>query len=158
MPIQQQLLDPGDLFNFSDLTAFTQNTPAEWLANALDLSAKTAIRRWSLPNDQVLWLVLGMAPFATNRYRGARRLKICAQGLASDPIAGAQQRDRSAQATGCRPGRTVFRQTGKQWGRERYAGDDWNGLRFKVACQYIAVQLIVMAAAGSSVGNSEKAC
>lgn len=35
MPIQQQLLGLGDLFNFSDLSAFTQNIPVEWGASAL---------------------------------------------------------------------------------------------------------------------------
>jgi hypothetical protein len=39
MPIQQQLLDLGDLFNFSDLSTFTQNIPIEWVASALNLSS-----------------------------------------------------------------------------------------------------------------------
>ncbi|EGH49326.1 transposase, partial [Pseudomonas syringae pv. pisi str. 1704B] len=34
MPIQQQLLDLGDLFNFSDLSTFTQNIPIEWVVRA----------------------------------------------------------------------------------------------------------------------------
>ena len=54
MPIQQQLLDLGDLFNFSDLSTFTQNIPIEWVASALNLSAQATIRRRRLPSDQVL--------------------------------------------------------------------------------------------------------
>ncbi len=34
MPIQQQLLDLGDLFHFSDLSTFIQNIPGEWVASA----------------------------------------------------------------------------------------------------------------------------
>ena len=85
MPIQQQLLDLGDLFNFSDLSTSTQNIPVEWVASALNLSAQATIRRRRLPSDQVLWLVLGMALFRDEPvHEVARRLNICAQGLASD--------------------------------------------------------------------------
>ena len=87
MPIQQQLLDLGDLFNFSDLSTFTQNIPIEWVASALNLSAHATIRRRRLPSDQVLWLVLGMALFRDEPvHEVARRLNICAQGLASDQL------------------------------------------------------------------------
>ena len=37
MSVQQQLLDLGDLFNFSDLSTFTLNIPIEWVASALDV-------------------------------------------------------------------------------------------------------------------------
>ncbi len=63
MHFQQSLLDLSDLFNFSDLSAFTQNIPVEWVESALQLSAQASIRRRRLPSDQVLWLVLGMALF-----------------------------------------------------------------------------------------------
>lgn len=85
MSVQQDLLDLGDLFNFCDLSTFTQNIPIEWVASALDLSSQATIRRRRLPADQVLWLVLGMALFREEPvHEVARRLNICAQGLASD--------------------------------------------------------------------------
>ncbi|SDI15046.1 Insertion element 4 transposase N-terminal, partial [Pseudomonas benzenivorans] len=87
MSLQQQLLDLGELFNFSDLSTFTQNIPIEWVASALDLSAQATIRRRRLPSDQVLWLVLGMALFRDEPvHEVARRLNICAQGLASHDL------------------------------------------------------------------------
>ncbi len=86
MSLQQQLLDLGELFNFADLSTFTQNIPIEWVASALDLSAQASIRR-RLPGDQVLWLVLGMALFRDEPvHEVARRLNICAQGLASHDL------------------------------------------------------------------------
>lgn len=87
MSIQQQLLDLGYLFNFSDLSTFTQNIPLVWVSSALELSAIASIRRRRLPSDQVLWLVLGMALFRDEPvHEVARRLNICAQGLASDDL------------------------------------------------------------------------
>lgn len=84
MSFQQQLLDLGELFNFSDLSTFTQNIPIEWVAFALDLSTQATIRRRRLPTDPVLWLVLGMALFRDEPvHEVARRLNICAKGLAS---------------------------------------------------------------------------
>lgn len=82
MPTQQQLLDLGDMFNFSNLSTFTYNIPVEWVADALELSWHATIRRQCLPGDQVLWLVLGMALFRDEPiHEVARRLNICAQGL-----------------------------------------------------------------------------
>lgn len=87
MSIQQQLLDLGYLFNFSDLSTFTQNIPLEWVSSALELSAIASIRRRRLHSDQVLWLVPGMALFRDEQVpEVARRLNICAQGLASDDL------------------------------------------------------------------------
>ncbi len=63
MSVQQELPDLGDLFNFSNLSTFTQNIPVEWVASARGLSSQATIRRRRLPADQVLWLVLGMALF-----------------------------------------------------------------------------------------------
>ncbi|MGF6402131.1 hypothetical protein ABH905_005797 [Pseudomonas frederiksbergensis] len=40
MSVQQDLLDLGDLFNFCDLSTFTQHIPVEWVAPALDLSSQ----------------------------------------------------------------------------------------------------------------------
>lgn len=49
MSVQQELLDLGDRFNFSDLSTFTQNIPVEWVASALGLSSQATIRRRRLP-------------------------------------------------------------------------------------------------------------
>lgn len=130
MPIQQQLLDLGDLFNFSDLSTFTQNIPVEWVASALNLSAQATIRRRRLPSEQVLWLVLGMALFRDEPvHEVARRLNICAQGLASDQLLARSGVTAARKRLGADPVESLFRQTGKQWGCERYEGDDWNGLQ-----------------------------
>ena len=131
MSVQQDLLDLGDLFNFSDLSTFTQNIPVEWVVSALDLSAQASIRRRRLPTDQVLWLVLGMALFRDEPvHEVARRLNICAQGLATDHLLA---------RSGVTQARAI--QAAVAFGREP------SDIRFKPACQYIAVQLIVMAAA-----------
>ncbi|MFK1554681.1 IS4 family transposase [Pseudomonas aeruginosa] len=130
MPIQQQLLDLGDLFNFSDLSTFTQNIPVEWVASALELSAQATIRRRRLPGDQVLWLVLGMALFRDEPvHEVARRLNICAQGLASDQLLARSGVTEARKRLGADPVEGLFRQTGNQWGCERYEGDEWNGLQ-----------------------------
>lgn len=63
MPFEQSLLDLGELFNFSDLSTFTQNIPVEWVESALHLSSQATIRRRRLPSELVLWLVLAMALF-----------------------------------------------------------------------------------------------
>tara|TARA_Y100000748_G_scaffold219571_2_gene184586 strand:+ start:11210 stop:12541 length:1332 start_codon:yes stop_codon:yes gene_type:complete len=130
MPIQQQLLDLGELFNFSDLSTFTQNIPVEWVASALDLSAQATIRRRRLPSDQVLWLVLGMALFRDEPvHEVAKRLNICAQGLASDQLLARSGVTEARKRLGADPVEHLFRQTAKQWGCERYEGDDWKGLQ-----------------------------
>ncbi|WP_420917735.1 IS4 family transposase [Pseudomonas syringae group genomosp. 7] len=130
MPIQQQLLDLGDLFNFSDLSTFTQNIPIEWVASALNLSAQATIRRRRLPRDQVLWLVLGMALFRDEPvHEVARRLNICAQGLASDQLLARSGVTEARKRLGADPVESLFRQTGKHWGNERYEADNWNGLQ-----------------------------
>lgn len=120
MPIQQQLLDLG---------TFAQNIPVEWVASALNLSAQATIRRRHLPSDQVLWLVLGMALFRDEPvHEVARRLNICAQGLASDQLLARSGVTEARKRLGADPVESLFRQTGKQWGYERYEGDDWNDL------------------------------
>lgn len=48
---------------------------------------KGPIRRRRLPNEQVLWLVLGMALFRNeNIGEVARRLNVCSQDLANDSL------------------------------------------------------------------------
>lgn len=130
MSLQQQLLDLGELFNFSDLSTFTQHIPIEWVASALDLCAQATIRRRRLPSDQVLWLVLGMALFRDEPvHEVARRLNICAQGLASHDLLARSGVTEARKRLGADPLEWLFRQTGNQWGRERYDGDTWQGLQ-----------------------------
>lgn len=130
MHFQQSLLDLSDLFNFSDLSTFTQNIPVEWVESALQLSAQASIRRRRLPSDQVLWLVLGMALFRDEPiHEVVRRLNICAQGLASCDLLARSGISEARQRLGAEPVEWLFRKTGHHWGRERYDGDDWHGLQ-----------------------------
>lgn len=130
MSIQQQLLDLGDLFNFSDLSTFTQNIPVEWVSSALELSSQATIRRRRLPSDQVLWLVLGMALFRDEPvHEVARRLNICAQGLASLDLPARSGISQARARLGADPVEDLFRKCGQQWGAERYPDDDWQGLQ-----------------------------
>lgn len=130
MSVQQDLLDLGDLFNFSDLSTFTQNIPVEWVASALDLSTQASIRRRRLPADQVLWLVLGMALFRDEPvHEVARRLNICAQGLATDHLLARSGVTEARKRLGADPVEWLFRKTGTQWGGERYSDDAWHDLQ-----------------------------
>lgn len=130
MSVQQDLLDLGDLFNFCDLSTFTQNIPIEWVASALDLSSQATIRRRRLPADQVLWLVLGMALFRDEPvHEVARRLNICAQGLASDHLLARSGVTEARKRLGADPVEWLFRKTGTQWGAERYSDDTWQDLQ-----------------------------
>lgn len=130
MSVQQHLLDLGDLFNFSDLSTFTQNIPVEWVASALDLSSQATIRRRRLPADQVLWLVLGMALFRDEPvHEVARRLNICAQGLATDHLLARSGVTEARKRLGSDPVEWLFRKTGTQWGSERYTDDTWQDLQ-----------------------------
>ena len=130
MPIQQSLLDINALRSFTDLSTFTQNIPVEWIESALHLSDKATIRRRRLPADQVLWLVLGMALFRNEPVgEVARRLNICAQGLATNSLLAKSGISEARQRLGAGPIEWLFRKTGEQWGTERYTGDDWHGLQ-----------------------------
>lgn len=130
MPVQHPLFDLSDLFNFSDLSTFTHNIPVEWVESALNLSDKASIRRRRLPSDQVLWLVLGMAIFRDEPiHEVARRLNICAQGLASDCLLAKSGVTEARKRLGVQPVEWLFRRTGHHWGRERYPGDNWHNLQ-----------------------------
>lgn len=130
MVFQQDLLDLNDLFNFSDLSAFTHNIPIEWVESALRLSSSATIRRRRLPADQVLWLVLGMAFFRDEPiHEVARRLNICAQGLASYDLLARSGLTEARKRLGADPVEWLFRQTGQHWGHERYPADQWQGLQ-----------------------------
>lgn len=116
MVFQQDLLDLNDLFNFSDLSAFTHNIPIEWVESALRLSSSATIRRRRLPADQVLWLVLGMAFFRDEPiHEVARRLNICAQGLASYDLLARSGLTEARKRLGADPVEWLFRQTGQHW-------------------------------------------
>ncbi|MDO3385551.1 IS4 family transposase [Gilvimarinus sp. SDUM040013] len=130
MAFQQDLLDLSDLFNFSDLSTFTHNIPVEWVESALRLTHSASIRRRRLPADQVLWLVLGMAVFRDEPvHEVARRLNICAQGLASQELLARSGITEARKRLGADPVQWLFRQTGQCWGHERYPGDQWQGLQ-----------------------------
>lgn len=130
MPLQHSLLDLSDLFNFSDLSTFSQHVPVEWIDAALKLSHHATIRRRRLPSDQVLWLVVGMALFRNEPvHEVARRLNICAQGLASDSLLAKSGVTQARKRLGSSPVESLFRQTGGHWGTERYPEDDWHGLQ-----------------------------
>ena len=59
----------------------------------------------------------------------ARRLNICAQGLASDSLLARSGVTQARKRLGAEPVEWLFRHTGRQWGQERYPGDDWRGLQ-----------------------------
>ena len=64
----------------------------------------------------------------------ARRLNICAQGLASDQLLARSGVTEVRKRQGADPVESLFRQTGKRWDCERYEGDSWKGLQvFAVA-------------------------
>ena len=47
---------------------FTEHLPADWIETSLSLSSHATIRRRRLPEDMVLWLVIGAwRCFETNR-------------------------------------------------------------------------------------------
>ena len=134
MSLQSVLFDIDELHSFSDLSTFAQHIPVEWVASALALSSSATIRRRRLPSDQVLWLVLGMALFRNEPISEvARRLNICAQGLASDSLLARSGVSQARQRLGAEPLQCLFRQTGECWGKERYPGDDWHGLQVLAA-------------------------
>ena len=130
MPIQQTLLDIDELHSFTDLSTFAQHIPVEWIESALHLSSQATIRRRRLPSEQVLWLVLGMALFRNEPVSEvARRLNICAQGLANDTLLAPSGISEARQRLGGDPVQWLFQRTGQQWGLERYPDDDWHGLQ-----------------------------
>lgn len=130
MPIQQLLLDIDELHSFSNHSAFTQNIPVEWIESALTLSSKATIRRRRLPEDQVLWLVLGMALFRNEPIEEvARRLNICSKGLASEQLLAKSGVSQARQRLGSHPMQWLFKRTGQHWANERFNQDDWQGLQ-----------------------------
>jgi len=130
MPLSQTLFDLDEFQSVYDFSTFTQNIPVEWVEAALHLSTKASIRRRRLPSDQVLWLVLGMALFRNEPVNEvARRLNICAQGLASDQLLARSGISQARKRLGAEPVEWLFRRTAATWGCERYPEDAWHGLQ-----------------------------
>ncbi len=130
MPLHQTLLEIDDLHCFSDDSTFSQNIPVEWIESALTLTSQATIRRRRLPNDQVLWLVIGMALFRHESIEEvARKLNICSNDLASQCLLAKSGVSVARQRLGADPVEWLFRKTGSHWGRERYPEDDWQGLQ-----------------------------
>ena len=130
MPLTQTLLEIDDLHQFLDDNTFTQNIPVEWVESALTLSAQASIRRRRLPSDQVLWLVIGMALFRNEPiHEVARRLNICAQGLANESLLAKSGVSHARKRLGSEPIEWLYRKTAHHWGLERYPEDAWEDLQ-----------------------------
>ncbi|WP_447780557.1 IS4 family transposase [Aeromonas veronii] len=109
---------------------FADHIPDEWITAAAALSEKATIRRRRLPSDMVLWLVVGMAFFRNEPISEvARRLNICAEGLANDALLADSALSQARQRLGKQPLEWLFKQCADVWGRERYPEDHWHGLQ-----------------------------
>jgi len=112
------------------LAIFADHIPDEWITAAAALSEKATIRRRRLPSDMVLWLVVGMAFFRNEPISEvARRLNICAEGLANDALLADSALSQARQRLGKQPLEWLFKQCADVWGRERYPEDHWHGLQ-----------------------------
>ncbi|GAA4493287.1 hypothetical protein GCM10023095_03220 [Pseudaeromonas paramecii] len=112
------------------LAVFAEHIPDEWINAAAALSAKATIRRRRLPADLVLWLVVGMAFFRNEPISEvARRLNICAEGLANEALLADSALSQARQRLGKQPLAWLFKQCADVWGRERYPEDLWHGLQ-----------------------------
>jgi hypothetical protein len=130
MPLTQTLLEIDELHQYLDDNTFSQNIPVEWIESALTLSSQATIRRRRLPSDQVLWLVLGMALFRQEPiHEAARRLNICAQGLANESLLAKSGVTQARTRLGAAPIEWLYRKTAKHWGLERYPEDTWEDLQ-----------------------------
>lgn len=78
----------------------------------------------------VLWLVVGMAFFRGEPIvEVARRLNICAEGLANEVLLAKSGLSKARQCLGDEPVAWLFQQCANVWGHERYPQDDWHGLQ-----------------------------
>ena len=59
----------------------------------------------------------------------ARRLNICAEGLATEELLARSALSQARQRLGEEPMRWLFKQCAQVWGSERYPQDDWNDLQ-----------------------------
>jgi len=125
----------GDTQSCSDnfvnsFDALTEHLPSEWVETALSLSSHATIRRRRLPEDMVVSLVIGMAMFRNEPINEvARRLNICADGLAGDELLARSALSQARQRLGEEPMKWLFKQCASVWGQERYPQDDWRGLQ-----------------------------
>lgn len=76
------------------------------------------------------WLVVGMAMFRNEPINEvARRLNICADGMAGDELLARSGLSQARQRLGEEPMKWLFKQCASVWGGERYPQDDWHGLQ-----------------------------
>ena len=132
MPVAQDLSAVLDFSErpLSRLEVFADHIPDEWIATAASLADKATIRRRRLPSDMVLWLVVGMALFRGEPViEVARRLNICADGLANEVLLAKSGLSQARQRLGKQPVEWLFQQCANVWGYERYPQDDWHGLQ-----------------------------
>ena len=112
------------------LPVLMDHIPDDWIRSAATLSGKASIRRRRLPPDMVLWLVIGMAFFRSEPiHEVARRLNICADGLANEDLLGKSSLSHARQRLGQQPGEWLFKRCARAWGIERYPEDDWHSLQ-----------------------------
>ncbi len=103
------------------LAIFADHIPDEWICAAAALSEKATIRQRRLPSDMVLWLVVGMAFFRHEPISEvARRLNICAEGLANDVLLADSALSQARQRLGKQPLEWLCKQCADVWGWERY--------------------------------------
>jgi hypothetical protein len=114
----------------SRLEVFAEHIPQEWIEAAAALAEKATVRRRRLPSDMILWLVVGMALFRGEPVvEVARRLNICAEGLANELLLAKSGLSKARQRLGKQPLAWLFEQCANVWGYERYPQDDWHGLQ-----------------------------
>ena len=112
------------------LDTLAQHIPQEWIEAAALLADQASIRRRRLPADMVLWLVVGMALFRSEPITEvARRLNICAEGLANDVLLAKSALSHARQRLGKQPVEWLFQQCANVWGYEGYPQDRWHGLQ-----------------------------
>ncbi len=110
--------------------SLTEHLPSAWVESSLSLSSHATIRRRRLPQDMVLWLVVGMAMFRNEPVNEvARRLNISADGLANDQLLARSGLSQARQRLGAEPMAWLFKQSASVWGHQRYPEDDWLGLQ-----------------------------
>lgn len=112
------------------LAVLAEHIPQDWIEAAASLADKATIRRRRLPSDLVLWLVVGMAFFRGEPIvEVARRLNICAEGLANEVLLAKSGLSQARQRLGDQPVAWLFQQCASVWGYERYPQDEWHGLQ-----------------------------
>ncbi|KZN42943.1 hypothetical protein N482_19230 [Pseudoalteromonas luteoviolacea NCIMB 1942] len=78
----------------------------------------------------VLWLVVGMAFFRNEPIAEvARRLNICAKGLADEKLLANSALTEARKRLGKNAMSWLFKQCSHKWGLERYPQNNWSGLQ-----------------------------